>query len=179
MPRVQTKTKANRGKVYKCNTCGQVIPVGTKFYCWSFRYGGDHRKCAACGPPKASELTQSKMGGAYSAIETAEATINLATTLEELTGALNDCAQEIRDVAQEYQDSLDNMPDGLRDAAENGELGEKINGLNEFADELESAAGDLESQEFEASDEEGAETEAEWFAERQSEAQAALDNFSL
>jgi len=208
MPRVTTKTKSRSGKDYTCESCHKKIEPGTKYYKWSFRYGGTHRQCAACGMPKQSQLTQSKMSGFYAAIEAAEAAINSATSIDDLASALNDCAQAVDEVRQEYEDGLDNMPDGLRAAAEEGEVGEKMQALEEFKDNLESKATDLEGEEFEdecqyveqaggapcclGSDDEvhtkeegghafvtNEEGRTEWFNEKRQEAEDALSDHSL
>lgn len=181
MARAKLKKKNKAGKPYSCCRCSEKIVAGQEYYVWAFRYGGKYRQHATHGAPKPSQLTQSKMSGAYAAIETAEEAINTATTVADIASALNDCAQSIEEVHGEYQEGLDNMPDGLRDAAENGETGERMNGLEEFKDNLESVASDIESEEYEepGDGEAGAFTEEDWLEEQKQKAQDALGEFSL
>ena len=190
MARAKLKTKNKAGKPYRCCRCSEPIIAGQGYYVWKFRYGGKYMQHATHGAPKPSQLTQSKMSGAYSAIEAAEDAINAAATADDIASALNDCASSIEDVRSEYEEGLDNMPDGLREAAESGETGERMQALEEFKDSLESAASDIESEEFEA-EEPGedvpldeaakalAEKKQEWLDDLKQRASDALGEFSL
>lgn len=132
MPRVHTK-KARK------DYPNAGIKKGDTYFSWSFRYGGKHKSLT---PPRPSQLTQSKMSAALAAGETLEDSIKSATTLQDLVDALNQAAEEIKAVAEEYEDSLGNMPTQEGGVAE--AMQEKIDGLTEWADSLESDAGDVE-----------------------------------
>lgn len=133
MPRVFSKTKSTRGKQYTCVKCAKPIVAGERYHEWSFRFGGDRRQHAACGYPKQSQLTQSKMSSVYAAIESAEESINSATTVEDVKSALDTCAEEVRQVADEYREAAEAMG-----AAGEGSISEeRADALNDFADELE------------------------------------------
>jgi hypothetical protein len=129
--------------VAKARKANSVCKKGESYYWWEFRYGG---KRYSKNRPRPSQLTQSKMSGALAAQEALEDALEDATCKSDITSALDEAAQAIRDVAQEYEDAIENMPESLQDAARGGEHGdEKINGLNEWADALESDSGDVES----------------------------------
>lgn len=180
---LKTKNAGGKSKTYRCERCSEPIKPGEKYYEWSFRYGGTHRQHASHGSPKASQLTQSKMSAAYAAIEAAEEDVAKATTADEMASALSSCAEEIDNVYQEYSDSLDNMPDGLRQAAEDGEVGERMQALEEFKAELESKAFDLEGEEFEPESEEKTNSNAdaanEWLEDKRQEAVDTLGNYDF
>ena len=183
MPRVSEKKKNKAGKPYDCGQCSDKIVAGETYYEWSFRYGGTHRQHAKHGRPKQSQLTQSKMSGVYSAVEAAEDAIQSADCVEDLRSALDECASSVGDVRDEYQEGIDGMisPDGVVGQ----ESQEKIDALEEFISELESASGSLED----FSDEEpelDSETREEWEqAEREhldgqrETASEALGNLSI
>jgi|SRR5579859_2023094 len=189
MPRVHSKTKNKAGEPYPCVLCSETIKAGEKYYEWSFRYGGTKRQHQSHGSPKPSQLTQSKMSGAYAAIEAAEDAIQSAASVEDLAAALNDCASEIENVSQEYQDGLDALPDGLRDAGgPGGETQEKIDALTSFAESLQSIASDLESEEMPTEVEPPAkgepaqtleEAQEDWFDDKRQEASDALGELSV
>lgn len=133
MPRVHSQ-KANK------DYPDQGIKKGDTYYSWSFRYGGTYKSKTY---PKPSQLTQGKLSSAYAAQEDMESAVSAASTLEDITIAADDCANAIREVADEYQDSLDAMPTQEGPVAEG--IQEKIDALNEYADELESAASTASS----------------------------------
>jgi hypothetical protein len=184
MARATRKTKNKAGEPYSCCRCADKIIAGQDYYEWKFRYGGQYRQHALHGAPKQSHLTQSKMSGAYAAIEAAQEALVSAACAEDIAAALNDCASGIEDIHSEYQDGLDNMPDGLREAAESGETGERMQALEEFKDELESVASDIEG-DSEPTDEDGAEGDtdddkvSDWLEDLKQKASDALGSFSM
>lgn len=154
MPRVHEK-KARK------NYPDAGIKKGDTYYSWSFRYGGKYKSLT---PPRPSQLTQSKMSGALAAAEGLEDSIKSATTPQDLVDALNQAAEEIKAVAEEYEDSLGNMPTQEGGVAE--AMQEKIDGLTEWGDALESDAGDVESIDgFEEFDSYNAERQGELMTE--------------
>jgi hypothetical protein len=147
MPRVNTKTKNKAGKAYNCDRCGEPIRAGEQYHEWSFRYGGTHRQHASHGNPRASQLTQSKLSGAYAAIEGAEDSISGATTAEDIAQALTTAAEEVEQVRDEYQESLDSMGENFAQGAPGEAVQEKIDALEEFASALNDAASEIEGEE--------------------------------
>lgn len=146
MPKVHTQ-KAAKG--YPADG----IKRGDTYYSWEFRYGGVHRSKTY---PRPSQLTQSKMSGAYAAREAMEDDVNAATEPSDIENALNECAGAIRDVASEYEDSLSNMPDSLQQSSTGEDIQAKIDALEEYAQALEDAAGEvgsLDLSDYEASPE--------------------------
>jgi hypothetical protein len=109
---------------------------GERYYTWSFRYGGTRRNCHL-HPPKPSELTQSKMGEVYSAVEGAEADLAEATTPEEITDAVQAVAEVARDVAAEYEEAAEHF-------GGEGENAERAYELEGWADDLESWGPDID-----------------------------------
>lgn len=181
MPRVNSAKKSSRGKDIRCEACGKSITAGQEYYFWEFRYGGKHNQHKACGMPKASQLTQSKLSAAYSAIESAEKQLNDFTVNDadgkfdldtaksapaDIANILNECASEIESVRDEYQESLDNMPDGTQDGAVGSEIQEKIENLESFVSDLQDAANDIENEEFESEDTEPEEPKREDFEDQ-------------
>jgi len=163
MPRVYTKTKSTRGtKTYTCTGCGQKIEPGEVYYEWSRRFGRSgqtYRRHQKCGRPRPTELTSRKTAQIEEAANDASAEIDAWTyeveemgldyenggTIEidtsALTDALNSVAEIAREVGQEYQDGFDNMPEGLNQ-------GEVAQMMEEVAQELDSWADDVESEDF-------------------------------
>lgn len=179
MPRLSTSTKSTRGKAISCDACRKPIEVGQDYYFWQFRYSPKRTRHTACGRPKPSELTQSKLSAAYAAVESAEEQLPGCDEAADIAQVLRDCASEIDNVRQEYQDGLDNMPDGLRDAAENGQTGETMQSLEDFQQNLESAADDIEGEDApeEADDgEELEETRENWISGLRDRAVDALSD---
>lgn len=172
MPRVATRTKAKRGRKYICGKCDKPIKPGTKFYTWSFRYGGTRYQHEACGYPRRGQLTQSKLGSVYDAVDDAETIISKATSPEDIGAALSGVKDTVDDVQGEYEEAAEAM--GA--AGESGTSREYADELSTFGEELDSAASDIEGEEFE---EEDGETEAEWLEGLREKATDALGTLEL
>lgn len=134
MPRVHTQKAA---KDYPSHG----IKKGDTYYSWTFRHGGKHMSLTY---PRASQLTQSKMSGAYAASEEAGDTIDSASDISDIAEALRDAASSIREVAEEYRDAVSNMPENFQNGATADECNEKADGLDSWADSLESDADEVE-----------------------------------
>ena len=135
MPRVHTQKAA---KDYPSHG----ISKGDTYYSWSFRHGGKHMSKTY---PRASQLTQSKMSGAYAAGEAAQDNIATADNVDDMGQALRDAADAIREVAQEYRDAVENMPENFQQGATADECNEKADGLDSWADSLESDADEVDA----------------------------------
>jgi len=186
MPRVNTATKNKAGKEVQCGRCGKKIEPKEKYYHFKFRYGGKHYRCSAHFP-RPSELTQSKMSGVYAAIEGAEDSIAEIRAgkapLTDLSSDLESTADEVESVRDEYQESLENMPEPLQGGPTGEEIQEKIDALETFAEELRSAASDIESDSSGETEPQEKETKEEAEARRRDElcdqAEEALSNLSV
>ena len=117
------------------------IKKGEEYYHWKFRYGGLHRSKT---PPKPSQLTQSEFLSSLYDIQDRLENIS-ADTVEDIQTEVESIAEELNQMAEECREKHDNMPDGLQE----GEVGQM---LDERADACESAAGELESVDFEIED---------------------------
>jgi hypothetical protein len=182
MARAHLKTKNKAGQPYNCCRCAGKIVAGEKYYEWKFRYGGQYRQHASHGSPKQSQLTQSKMSGVYAAVETAEDNIDQADCAADIAAALNDCASGVGDVRDEYQSGIDNMPEGLQQGSVAQESQEKIDALQEFCDNLESVASEIESEsepEETENDETLDEVKADWLEGLRQQAHDALAELSI
>jgi hypothetical protein len=194
MPRVYTKTKSAAGKTYSCTKCSKPITKGQEYHEWSFRYGGTRRQHAACGRPKPSQLTQSKLAAVYEAQEAAEEQIAGAASVDDVVGALNDVAEAAREVAEEYREAVQAM--NMEGSGNESE--ERADALEAYADELENVVSELEGEEWQAAEpeeqEEGAEpedeevgdkvnddgdTEEDWLEDKRQRALEELGNLSV
>lgn len=117
------------------------IKKGDTYYKWEFRFGGAHKSKTF---PRPSQLTQSKMSGAYAAQEALEDALAAATCPNDITSALEACAEEIRSVAEEYEESLNNMPESLQEGPTGQDIQEKVDGLNEWADSFDDMVNEVE-----------------------------------
>lgn len=142
MPRVNTKTKSKAGKAYNCNKCQKPIEPGHEYYEWTFYHARPSRRHVACGRPRESELTNSKLSGAYAAVEglqDAIAAARKANSLDGIVDEIDTAISEIEQVRDEYQEQIDSYPN-LAATAE-----EKVGELDDFLQELEEAKGAVES----------------------------------
>lgn len=180
---LKTKNRGGKKKTYGCCKCSEPIKPGQQYYEWSFRYGGTYRQHESHGAPLPSQLTQSKLSEAYAAIESAETDIANANTPSELAEALQSCIDAIGEVRDGYQESIDNMisPDGVVGQ----ECQEKIDNLESFIEELESAHSSAEGVEWDDSldhSDEGSEeagTQNEELEDARSDAENALGSSSF
>lgn len=146
MPRVIEK-RANRGAT-KSKTCGardcreeagRSIIAGQQYYTWSFRYGGTHYQHKACGYPRPSQLTQSKVGAIYAAQEAAEdelAALTWEDAGKDPQEILEPVIESAREVAQEYRDAAESM------GSAGEEMESKADNIESWVDELESVSVD-------------------------------------
>jgi hypothetical protein len=170
MPQVQERTAR---KKTKCDVCPKPIEPGQKYYKWAFYRGPVQRQHSTHGYPKPSQLTQSKMSGVYSAIESAETNISTCDNPADIALELRTAADDIEVIKEEYEEGLSNKPDGLRDA--DTDTQEKIDALSEFIDELRSTADDIEGE----SDGTDIPEKESWLSGLQEKAKEVLSNLSL
>ena len=96
--------------------------------------------------PRASQLTGSdKLSRVYAAGEDLEDVVGEADSLESIVEALNTAAEAVREVAEEYGESADNMEQAFPNGSPTIDMcRENQDSLAAYADELESAASDVE-----------------------------------
>lgn len=160
MARCFESKKSKAGKEIKCGRCGEKIQPGEKYFYFSVGFRGNKQIRCTKHHPRQSELTGSKMSGAYAANESIEDTLNdPKVTIEDIASTLETAASDIESVRDEYQDSYDSLPENFQ----NGEQGEtmqtNIDGLTEYADALNEKASEV--RELESSSEEPAEDDSE------------------
>lgn len=134
MPRVHYVKKAQKDN--------EVVKKGQPYYWWEFRHGGVHKSAK---PPRQSQLTQSKMSGAYAAGEALSDAVAAATDPQDIVSALEDAAASVREVAEEYRESVSNMPESLQESPVAEECNNKADELDAWADDIESAQGEVEA----------------------------------
>jgi len=173
MPNINIVKKARKDQG-ECHRCGAEIRAGDMYF-WvqlKLQLGGIRKNFCASHQPRPSEMTTSdKKANLYGAQEAAEDTIGSASTLAEIIEALQECASTANDVAQEYRDSVDNMPEGLQQGSVAEDLLENADSLEDWAQELEDVAGDIEGM-----DEEDAE---DVLSDAQSAAEGALGDIPI
>lgn len=164
----------------KCAGCGKALPAGSeyRYYKPGFRSRTKIRLCMSesC-TPRRSQLESSKLSEAYAAIETAEDRLNdtgtpdepVVLTVEDVQEIIDECASEIRRISEEYEASIEAAP-MLEDT-----IREKIEQLDQFADELESLSLDDEPEKPERDEFDDDEEFAEALDEYQSELEEARD----
>lgn len=155
MPRV-TAVKAAKIDQGNCSKCGDPIPAGQPYRWWKFNFGAKYKRCMkpAC-TPKPSDLTQSEF---YSTLYDLQE--RLGNSLDDFrkgesdasstASELNEIAEELRSLGEECGEKFNNMPEGLQQGDSGQLLENRVSECDSKADELESAASDLES--FEIAD---------------------------
>lgn len=119
------------------------IKKGDSYYWWKFRFGG---KRVSKTKPRRSQLTQSEF---LSQVYDLEDEIGEAgpADLDELRSLVEDWVNRIRDIGSECEEKLNNMPDSLQQGPTGEQLQSRIDGMEEWASELEGL--DLEPDEGE------------------------------
>ncbi len=154
MPRVTTVKRAQKPQG-SCGGCGKDLEKGAPYVWWAFRYGGKRKRCTAskCAP-RASDLTQGKMGGVYAAQEGFEDWLGEwdGFDLDELRSELESCVDEVRQVAEEYTESAESIRETFEESPTAEECEEKAEGLESWIDDLEAAADQADEYEGELDD---------------------------
>lgn len=132
MPRLSMKTKAARGKEYRCDKCREEIVAGEQYWSWAFRYGGKHHQHVKCGRPRQSQLTQSRLGEIYAAVEEFE-----DCAADDYAGRA-DAAEAVVEVTNEVVEAYREAAEAFGGAGENAERADELEG---WSSDLEEAAG--------------------------------------
>lgn len=100
-------------------------------------------------PIKQSQLTSSDfLSQLYGLEEGMDEIVHDESAVE----ALTDLAQSLRDLGQEQQDKFDNMPEGFQQGDTGQLLEERVSNCDQWADEIDTIANDLESKIAEIND---------------------------
>lgn len=118
------------------------IKKGDTYYYWTPGFRGTKQMSKT--PPKASQLTTSKMSAAYAAGEALEEAIDSASCVQDLADALEEAASEIRSVAEEYEEASQAETGNGNRVPNADEMEEKAQGLNDWADSLENDQSEIE-----------------------------------
>lgn len=150
MARIHEKTRSSRvsKQPYTCTKCHKTIDPGQKYYEWTLYHAAPRRRHVACGRPAQSEMTNSKMSAAYSAIEGLEealAAAHKAKSLDGLESDFDDAISELEQVRDEYQESLDNMGENLAQGDTGQEMQQKIDDIESYVQGLEGAKDEISS----------------------------------
>lgn len=155
--RVFSARKSKAGKTITCRVCSAKIKPRETYYYYFKRFSRRMRgtKTIHCSKhyPRPSDLTSSKMGQVYDAQKDFSQALVGAEDGAAIAQAIGDVIAAAEDVKQEYEDSLNNMPEHLQETSDSGQgMREKIDALEDWISELESAQGDVENWEFNESD---------------------------
>lgn len=119
------------------------IKKGETYYYWTPGFRGVKQMSKT--PPKASQLTTSKMSEAYAAGEDLEEALDNASCIEDITGAMEEAIDRIRSVASEYEEASQAETGNGNRVPNADEMEEKASSLNDWADSIESDKSDVES----------------------------------
>lgn len=137
MPRVKQVTAR---KDYKDTFTGEAIKKGEKYYKWKFNFSRTVYRSKTV--PKPQQLTKS---GFQQALYDIQDSIAALTASESIADDLQSIIDEIQSLLDEQQSSLDNMPDRLQESSSSGQLlQERIDGLQNWIDELEGITTDVD-----------------------------------
>ena len=145
MPRVHHVKKSRKAQG-ACGKCGDLLPAGSAYRWWKFRYGGKRKRCTKPGcAPRGSDLTQSAhLSGMYAAQEEIEDAAG--GSQDDIAAALNSAAEQAREVSDNYRESAENIESGFGHRTyQCDELEERADEVSAWADELEQAASEIES----------------------------------
>ena len=142
MPKVATKVKSTRGEEYRCNGCSEKIVAGQQYYEWSFFRSKPTRRHASHGYPKGSMLCEGKMSGAMAACESLEEALGGLETPEDIAQEVQTCMDSMQEVIDEYEEAINNFPNSEEQNRE------RIDQIQNCIDELDSARGEIESEEL-------------------------------
>ncbi len=131
---------------YACGRCSKTIEVGDSYYWWAHRLGASSQRHNRCEEhrPRPSEMQMSPYRAqAYAASESID-----DAEIEDLPAALTDAAESVReDVAEALRESAQNIEEGFgHPTSQSEELEERAEAFETWADELEQAASEVESE---------------------------------
>jgi len=111
------------------------IKKGDSYYWWQFAYCPVIKSKTR---PIRSQLTRSEFFGQQYDTEDRIEELGSCESFESLNVELESIIEDIRNLGDEQQDKLDNMPEQLQEAPSGEMLQSRIDGCDEWADNLES-----------------------------------------
>lgn len=134
---------------YYCDRCKDLIPAGSEYFTYKFRFAKKRRIRCLKHFPRPSELTTSeKLSRAYGAREALEDALefNVDITkapvrqvvdgIENLLSEIETQADEAEQVADEYEEGADNQEEYFPGSSQAEESREKAQSLRDWANEL-------------------------------------------
>lgn len=129
MGKVQVIQKSR--KECKCNKCGRIIPVGSKYYKGEINFGPTIRRCESCGL-EAWEVTTSDYQ-----LQVGEIVYRWQDNYSKDQNGVEEIVSELESIRDDLQDRLDNMPEQLQEADTGMLIQERIEMLEDAISELE------------------------------------------
>ena len=121
-----TKVKKSR-KEFKCSKCGKIIPVGSSYIRGSMNFSHDVIRCTDCGL-KQYELTTSDYISRVGEI---------VEDWRDVYGVDPEgIAEALREIQSDCEERLENMPEGLQEGDTGQLIQDRIDCLDEAANEL-------------------------------------------
>jgi len=133
------------------------INEGESYYWWQFKNGG---KNISKTSPKRSQLTQSSFLSQIYSIEENISTFH-STDPDDCINSLEQWIEELNEMKEQCEESLSNMPESLQSSPTGELLQERIDGLDEIIQEMESIDTDLDNSDI-AEEEELERYNEEW-----------------
>jgi hypothetical protein len=139
------------GSNRRCIKCGTEIKPGDSYKWLANRIGRSSQRknfCANCQVRPSDQTTSPHLQTIYAAQEAAEDALGQggALTLADIAGIVRDYANGVREASESYAESADNMEEGFgHETYQSQEIREKAEACEQFADEVDSAADDIES----------------------------------
>lgn len=154
--------KSKAGNEIKCGRCQAVVQRGEKYFYFAVGFRGAKQIRCHLHHPKQSELCGSKMSGAYAANEALEDRLDDSTlSIEDIAVALEETASDIESVRDEYQESYDALPENFQQGDQGSDIQERIDGLSEYAENLNNTAQDVRDIEEPSAPDEPEDSEAD------------------
>jgi hypothetical protein len=150
MAKLNTVKKSR--KEVKCEKCGVVLPPGSPYVSWKFRYGGTHYRCENHRPAYWERESNSKRQDLIRAGD-AFANAQSADSAEEASGYLLEARDYVEGVKDALQESVDAWMDtNLQFSYRYESYESAISEMEDWISNVEDAASELESWEPEAVD---------------------------
>lgn len=134
MARINTVQKSRKEKV--CGRCGNVIPVGSKYYYIDFYSGRTAVRCASCGF-KQSETTENPYLQTLYGIQEDYADKLDNCKEDEVESIKDDLVSDLENLRDEVQERFDNIPEQLQDGDAGSLLQERIDSIDEAISNIE------------------------------------------
>lgn len=171
MPRAFLKKKNRGGKhVYTCGKCHKPVQAGEQYWTWKFNHGGRFYQHTTCGAPQRSQMTNSKMGQVWDAVESFD--VSACESPEDILTELSTVAEAATTVAEEYTSAADGIESAWPAGNPTSEACRATAGeLESWAQELGSWAPDYDEWNPETHD-----TKEEWLDEIRESASRLMED---